>query len=78
MPLHFLWPEVERLMDIRGIVDREELARITNIHSTNLFKLSKGINNPSFAAISKLCLALQCQPGDLLRFVPAEDETTTE
>ena len=76
MPLIFLWSEVERLMEIRGIADREELARITNIHSTNLFKLAKGKNNPSFAAISKLCLALDCQPGDLLRYI--KDEAADE
>ena len=73
MPLHFLWSEVERLMDIRGIAHRDQLAKLTGIHRTNLHKISKGANNPSFAAISKLCQALRCQPGDLLQFV-YEDE----
>ena len=73
MPLHFLWSEVERLMEIRGIPHRDNLAELTGIHRTNLHKISKGANNPSFAAISKLCMALDCQPGDLLRFV--KDET---
>ncbi len=73
MPLQFLWSEVERLMDIRGIAHREDLARLTNIHSTNLHKLSKGTNKPSFAALGKLCQALRCQPGDLLRFVDADE-----
>ena len=73
MPLHFLWSEVERLMEVRGIAHRDELAKLTGIHRTNLHKISKGANNPSFAAISKLCQALRCQPGDLLQFV-YEDE----
>ena len=74
MPLHFLWSEVERLMDIRGIAHRDQLAKLTGIHRTNLHKISKGANNPSFAAISKLCQALRCQPGDLLQFVYEDDE----
>ena len=74
MPLHFLWSEVERLMDIRGIAHRDELAKLTGIHRTNLHKISKGANNPSFAAISKLCQALRCQPGDLLQFVYEDDD----
>ena len=74
MPIHFLWSEVERLMDIRGIDNRDELARLSNIHSTNLHKISKGIVKPSLPALGKLCLALDCQPGDLLRFVKDGDE----
>ena len=74
MPLLFLWSEVERLMDVRGITDREDLARIAGIHSSNLFKLSKGRVKPSFKALGKLCVALDCQPGDLLRFVRDADE----
>ena len=74
MPLHFLWAEVERLMEIRGIPHRDNLAELTGIHRTNLHKISKGANNPSFAAISKLRMALDCQPGDLLRFVKDKEE----
>ena len=76
MPLHFLWSEVERLMDIRGIAHRDNLAKMTGIHRTNLYKISRGHIKPSFAALGKLCLALDCQPGDLLRFV--RDETDEE
>ena len=43
MPIHFLWSEVERLMDIRGIAHRDKLAELTGIHRSNLHKLSKGI-----------------------------------
>ena len=74
MPIQFLWSEVERLMDIRGIGSREDLARLANIHSTNLHKISKGTVKPSLPALGKLCLALQCQPGDLLRFEPGEED----
>ena len=73
MPLHFVWSEVERLMDIRGIAHRDELAKLTGIHRINLFKISKGIVRPSLPSLGKLCQALRCQPGDLLQFV-YEDE----
>ena len=73
MPIQFRWSEVERLMDIRGIAHRDNLAEMTGIHRTNLQKISKGIVKPSLPALGKLCNALDCQPGDLLRFV--KDET---
>ncbi len=73
MPLHFLWTEVERLMDIRGIPHRDALAEKAGIHRTNLHKISKGQVKPSLPALGKLCAVLQCQPGDLLRFEPDED-----
>ena len=62
MPLHFLWSEVERLMEIRGVAHRDQLA-----------ELSKGMVKPSLPTLGKLCQALRCQPGDLLQFV-YEDE----
>jgi len=73
MPIQFRWSEVERLMDILGIAHRDNLAEMTGIHRTNLHKISKGIVKPSLPALGKLCNALDCQPGDLLRFV--KDET---
>ena len=73
MPLIFLWDEVERLMDVRGITHRDALAEKAGIHRTNLHKISKGTVKPSFAALGKICAALQCQPGDLLKFEPDED-----
>ncbi|MFL2541873.1 MAG: helix-turn-helix domain-containing protein [Candidatus Latescibacterota bacterium] len=74
MPIQFRWSEVERLMDIRGIAHRDNLAELTGIHRTNLHKISKGIVKPSLPALGKLCNALDCQPGDLLRFVKDEND----
>ena len=74
MPIQFLWSEVERLMDVRGIPHRDALAEKAGIHSTNLYKISKGTVKPSLPALGKICGALECQPGDLLRFIP---DTTT-
>ena len=71
MPIQFLWSEVERLMDLRGINNRDELARLAEIHRVNLYKISKESVEPSLKTLGKLCSALRCQPGDLLRFVDA-------
>ena len=76
MPIEFLWSEVERLMDIRGIDNRDELAKIANIHRMNLYKISKDMVRPSLPALGKLCMALDCQPGDLLRYI--KDEAADE
>ena len=73
MPIQFLWSEVERLMDVRGVNTRDELAALAGIHRVNLYKISKGAVTPSLPALGKICAALQCQPGDLLRFEPDED-----
>lgn len=78
MPLHFLWSEVERLMELRGIPHLKALSDLSKIHRTNLYKLKMGEIKPSFSALSKLCTALRCLPGDLLKYVDhvgAEDET---
>ena len=74
MPIQFLWSEVERLMAIRGIPHRAALAEKAGIHRTNLHKISKGTVKPSLPALGKLCLALRCQPGDLLRFEFDEED----
>ena len=47
------------------------LARATGISYTTLWRLTKdrafGIN---FATLEKLCIALECQPGELLEYAP--------
>lgn len=70
MPIKFVWSEVERLMDVRGIPHRDALAEKAGIHRTNLYKISNGTVKPSLPALGKICAALECQPGDLLRFDP--------
>ena len=78
MPLHFLWSEVERLMEFRGIPHLNALSELSGIHRTNIYKLSRGHIKPSFATLSKLCTTLRCLPGDLLKYVDqvgAEDDT---
>jgi len=68
MPIKFLWVEDARLMDLRGIDSRDELARLAEIHRVNLHKISKEDVEPSLKTLGKLCSVLRCQPGDLLKF----------
>jgi DNA-binding Xre family transcriptional regulator len=73
MPIKFLWSEVTRLMDLRGINSRDELAGLADIHRVNLYKISKENVEPSLKTLSKLCSVLRCQPGDLLEFVDDQE-----
>jgi DNA-binding Xre family transcriptional regulator len=70
MPIMIVWSEIERLMELRGIPNRDALANVAGIHRTNLYKIAKGDIQPSLLNLGKICGALECQPGDLLRFVP--------
>ena len=74
MPIVLAWPEIERLMELRGIASRDALAASAQISKSTLYKMSKGLFQPSMTNLGKICLALRCQPGDLLAFVPDEDE----
>ena len=73
MPIKLLWSEVTRLMDLRGINSRDELAGLAHIHRVNLYKISKEEVDPSLKTLAKLCGVLRCQPGDLLEFVDDQE-----
>ena len=67
LPLSLMWDEIERLMGLRGIPSRDALAASANISKSTLYKVSKSKFQPSMANLGKLCGALGCGPGDLLR-----------
>ncbi len=56
-------------------VDNQRLHELTGLHLGTIAKLR---NNPPSRldtdTLNKLCKALQCQPGDLLRYVPDEND----
>lgn len=50
------------------------LSKTTGISHTTLWRLKKGkALGINFVTLEKICLALECQPGDILRF--QNDET---
>jgi putative transcriptional regulator len=53
----------------------KELAARIGISEVNLSLLKSGkVKGVRFDTLSRICLILGCQPGDLLRFEAAEDE----
>ena len=72
MPIVLIWDEIERLMELRGIPSRDALAASAHISKSTLYTMSKGVFQPSMTNLGKICGVLQCQPGDLLKFVPDE------
>lgn len=54
----------------------KDLAEQVGITQANLSLLKSGhVKGVRFSTLEAICEALQCQPGDLLRYVMAGDET---
>lgn len=56
-------------------VDYKELARVTGMHPGTVSKLKNNLpDRLELATLMKLCKALKCQPGDLLVYIPGEED----
>lgn len=56
-------------------VDYKDLAEATGLHPVTVSKLKNTRTMPrrlDSETLEKLCRALQCQPGDLLRYLPED------
>jgi putative transcriptional regulator len=63
--------KVYEVMAKRGIKTRRSLAKAAGIHETNMGKIVDGeIKAIRLDTIDGLCRALDCQPGDLIEYVP--------
>ena len=52
-----------------------ELAEIVGITEQNISLLKSGkVRGVRFETLARICEVLQCQPGDLLEYVPGPDE----
>jgi len=62
------------MMEKVGMKSQRELSRLTGISQTTLVKVRR---KHSFRSdtLDMLCRALDCQPGDLLAYVPDQDAT---
>jgi putative transcriptional regulator len=57
----------------------KELAERVGITEQNLSLLKSGkVQGVRFDTLAAICEALQCQPGDLIEFVPGPDNATSE
>lgn len=55
------------------------LADAIGITQSNLSLLRSGkVRGVRFSTLEAICKVLECQPGDLLEYVPDENEKTTE
>lgn len=58
-------------------ISQDQLARMIEQSRTNIQSIERGrAKSITFATLGKLCTALNCQPGDLLRYIPDESETS--
>lgn len=61
------------LLNRRGL-KKTDLIQLADISSPTLAKLSKG-DTITTEVISKICAALQCQPADIMEWIPDIPET---
>lgn len=62
------------VMLARRKMKSRDLAAIIDLSETNLSLLKSGkVKGIRFDTLERLCAALQCQPGDLLEYLPDEN-----
>lgn len=68
-----------KLFDVlqRRELKKTDLIDLAGLTSPVLAKLSKGAN-VNTDTINKMCAALNVQPGDIMEYIPDQDETTKE
>lgn len=74
-------PIIVRLdvMLARRKVSSKDLAARIGISEPNLSLLKRGhVKGVRFETLSRICTELDCQPGDLLEYVPEEESDTPE
>ena len=70
--------ELDVMMAKRHI-SLNELAEIVGITNVNLSKIKNNkVNAIRFSTLSGICKALECEPGDILKFDPDASEENTE
>lgn len=62
------------LMLVKRKVTSRELAQAIGLSETNLSLLKSGkVKGVRFASLEAICKHLDCQPGDILEYVPDDD-----
>ena len=69
---------LDRVMADRKI-SLNELSDRVGVSNVNLSKLKTGkVSAIRFSTLNAICKALSCQPGDILEYVPDEEEANDE
>jgi len=67
------------LMLARRKMKAKDLAAFVGITESNLSLLRTGkVRGVRFETLAKICEALECQPGDILEYVPEPDGDTSQ
>jgi putative transcriptional regulator len=67
------------LMLARRKMKAKDLAAFVGITESNLSLLRTGkVRGVRFETLAKICDALECQPGDILEFVPAHPNAASD
>lgn len=64
--------KLEEMMRRRGMRTQGDLAELTGLNKNSISALKKGRGR--LESVERLCAGLDCQPGDLLEYVPSEKE----
>ena len=65
---------IKHLMIDKGFNSQLQLSEATGIHKDRLNKILNGKETGlTLATIDKFCRALDCQPGEILQYVPDSD-----
>lgn len=63
-----------KLLDLlnRKGMSKEDLRKEINVSSATMAKISKG-ESISLKVVASICEVLQCQPGDIMEYIPGKD-----
>jgi len=65
------------MMLVRRKIKSNELARAVGITESNLSSIKSGrIKGIRFSTLESICRHLRCQPGDILEYIPEDDDGT--
>ena len=63
-------------MLVKRKISLTELSKAVGLSLTNLSMLKNGnVRGVRFETLEKICIVLDCQPGDLLEYIPHNDES---
>lgn len=66
---------LDRILFENGKMKVPELSKISGVNKNTLYALSNStITRLDVSVLDRLCMALNCQPGDLLEYIPETED----
>jgi Predicted transcriptional regulator len=67
--------KLDEVMFKNGKMKVPQLQELSGINRTTLYAIyNNKYNRADFSVLNRLCIALECQPGDLLEYVPDKEK----